>query len=157
AKEQWLQKRRPELKALFQHYMYGNFPPRPDNVAFKVERVDREALGGKATLKEVTISFGPPETPKIHLLLFIPNARKGPAPVFVGLNFYGNHTVVKDPKVPLPTAWVPSGAPGVKKGQNRATEAGRGAQVDTWAVEQTIDSGYAVATAYCGDIDPDRA
>src|SRR5262245_64793454 len=26
-KEQWFQRRRPELKELFQHYMYGNFPP----------------------------------------------------------------------------------------------------------------------------------
>src|SRR5262245_19501097 len=26
-KEQWFDKRRPELKALFQHYMYGTFPP----------------------------------------------------------------------------------------------------------------------------------
>ena len=28
-KEQWVEKRRPELKELFQHYMYGYFAPRP--------------------------------------------------------------------------------------------------------------------------------
>ena len=28
-KEQWETKRRPELKALFQHYMYGVRPPAP--------------------------------------------------------------------------------------------------------------------------------
>ena len=27
-KEQWVDKRRPELKALFQYYMYGDLPPR---------------------------------------------------------------------------------------------------------------------------------
>ena len=27
SKEQWFQKRRPELKGLFQYYMYGSFPP----------------------------------------------------------------------------------------------------------------------------------
>jgi hypothetical protein len=153
-KKQWQEKRQPELKALFQHYMYGNFPPRPDNVAFKVERVDKSALGGKATLKEVTISFGPEGTPRIHLLLFIPNHRKGPAPVFLGMNFCGNHTVVNDPQIPLPEVWLPNHCPGVK--DNHATAAGRGAQVNVWAVEQTIDSGYAVATFYCGDVDPDR-
>jgi hypothetical protein len=154
-KEEWVNKRRAELKELFQHYMYGYFPPKPDNVQFKVERIDRNALGGKATLKEVTIAFGPPGTPKMHLLLFVPNQRKGKAPVFLGLNFCGNHTVINDPKVRLPETWLPKNYPGVKG--NRATDAGRGKQVDVWAVEQTIDRGYAVATVYCGDIDPDRA
>jgi hypothetical protein len=155
SKEEWVETRRPELKELFQHYMYGYFPPRPKNLDFKVGRVDRNALGGKATLKEVVISFGPPDTPKIHLMVFIPNKRKGPAPVFLGLNFHGNHTLLNDPLVPLPTAWVPSNGPGVKK--NKATDAGRGKHIDVWSIEQTIDSGYAVATCYCGDIDPDRA
>jgi hypothetical protein len=154
-KKEWVTKRRPELKDLFQHYMYGYAPPKPDNLQFKVERVDRKALGGKATLKEVTISFGPPDTPKMHLLLFVPNQRKGPAPVFLGLNFCGNHTLVNDPNVRLPEAWLPKNCPGVK--DNHATDAGRGKQVDVWAIEQTIDRGYAVATIYCGDVDPDRA
>jgi hypothetical protein len=154
-KADWLQKRRPELQQLFQHYMYGYFPPRPEKIDYTVGRVDPKALGGKATLKEITIAFGPPGTPKLHVLVFIPNKRQGPAPVFVGMNFNGNHTVVADPKVPLPSTWVPNNAKGVKK--NRATEEGRGAQIDVWAIEQTIDRGYAVATVYCGDVDPDRA
>ncbi len=153
-KEQWVEKRRPELKALFQFYMYGEAPPAPDKVDATVERVDPKAFDGKATLKEVTISFGPPDTPKIHLLLVVPNARKSPAPVFVGMNFHGNHTLVSDPAVRLPTVWMPSGAPGVK--DHRATDAGRGTEIDVWALEQSIDRGYAVATFYCGDIDPDR-
>jgi hypothetical protein len=153
-REQWEKKRRPELKKLFEHYMYGYFPPRPKNVSFKVERVDKQALGGKATLKEVTISFGPKGTPPIHLLLFIPNHRKGPAPVFLGMTFCGNHTVINDPNIPLPDVWMPDHCPGVKG--HRATDAGRGKQTDVWAVEQTIDRGYAVATLYCGDVDPDN-
>ncbi len=154
-KDEWVRKRRPELKKLFEHYMYGYFPPKPDNVRFKVERVDRAALGGKATLKEITISFGPPGTPQIHLMLFVPNRRSGPAPVFLGMNFCGNHTLVNDTKVRLPQAWLPKHCPGVK--DHRATDAGRGTQVDVWAIEQTIDRGYAVATLYCGDVDPDRS
>ena len=74
SKEQWNDKRRPELKALFQHYMYGYLPP-PLPITAKVEPEDRKALGGKATLREVTISFGPPDTPPIHLLLVVPNQR----------------------------------------------------------------------------------
>jgi hypothetical protein len=152
-KGQWVKKRRPELMALFQHYMYGYLPPAP-KVEGKVEREDRAAFGGKATLKEVTVAFGPPGTPKIHLLLVVPNARKGPAPVFLGMNFCGNHALLKDPAVRLPTAWMYANYPGVKG--NRATEAGRGKQADVWALEGSIDRGYAVATFYSGDVDPDR-
>src|SRR4051812_50121415 len=52
--EQWFRERRPELKALFQHYMYGEMPPRPKDEAFAVAREDHSFLDGKATLKEVT-------------------------------------------------------------------------------------------------------
>jgi hypothetical protein len=154
-KQDWLAKRKPELKQLFQHYMYGTFPEKPADLAFKVERIDPMALGGKATLKEVTISFGPPETPRIHLLVVVPNKRTGPVPVIFGLNFTGNHSVLADPKIALPKTWVASNKVGVKN--NRATDEGRGTAIGTWSIEQTIDAGYAVATAYYGDIDPDRA
>ena len=120
-KEQWLDKRRPELKKLFQHYMYGYLPP-PAKIKARVEHEDAKAFDGKATLREVTISFGPPDTPPIHLLLLVPNQRKGPAPVFVGINFCGNHAIVKDPGVRLPTVWMYAGP------KHRATEAGRGKQ-----------------------------
>jgi hypothetical protein len=154
SKEQWFSQRRPELKTLFQHYMYGYLPAAPAKVEGKVAWEDHQAFGGKATLKEVTIAFGPPEVPRIHLLLAVPNARTGPAPVFLGMNFCGNHALVKDNRVHLPTAWIYGNYPGVKN--NRATEAGRGTQVDVWALEQSVDRGYAVATFYSGDIDPDR-
>ena len=49
---------------------------------------------------------------------------------------------------------MPKGCPGVTN--NHATDAGRGAQVDVWAIEQSIDRGYAVATFYHGDVEPDR-
>ena len=101
-KEQWTEKRRPELKSLFEYYMYGQAPAAPDHVDAKVERIDPKAFEGKATLQEITISFGPPDTPKRHLLLVTPNARKGPAPVFVGMNFHGNHALLDDPAVRLP-------------------------------------------------------
>jgi hypothetical protein len=156
SKEQWVSKRRLELRELFQYYMYGYAPPVPEKVEGKVEREDPEALGGKATLREVTIAFGRPDVPKIHLLLVLPNElrSKQPAPVFVGMNFCGNHALVKDPRVALPTAWIYPDRPGVK--DNHATDAGRGSQVDVWAIDQSIDRGYAVATFYSGDIDPDR-
>jgi hypothetical protein len=152
--KQWLNERRPELKTLFAHYMYGHTPPAPEKMRFAVERVDTNAFSGKATMKEVTINLGSTNAPRIHLLLVVPNERKKPAPAFVGLNFCGNHTVLNDRSVALPTAWMPRSCPGVTN--DHATDAGRGAQVDVWALEQSIDRGYAVATFYNGDVEPDR-
>jgi hypothetical protein len=153
-KEQWFTKRRPELKTLIQHYMYGYFPEAPKKVTAVVEREDKNYFRGKATKREVTITFGAEAMPKIRLLLVIPNARKKPAPVFVGMNFSGNHSLVKDPSVPLTTHWIYPNRVGVKN--NRATEESRGTQIDVWALEQSIDRGYAVATFYSGDIKPDH-
>src|SRR5205814_664516 len=36
SREQWFQERRPELKALFEHYMYGQIPPKPAQMRTKV-------------------------------------------------------------------------------------------------------------------------
>src|SRR4051794_30314149 len=48
SKQQWFEKRRPELKALFQHYMYGDLPAAKALVESRVEHEDRQAFGGKA-------------------------------------------------------------------------------------------------------------
>lgn len=152
SKEQWVTERRSELKKLFQHYMYGKFPP-PVKVDAKVEHVDPKALGGKATLKDITLKLG--GNHKVQLLLVVPNKRTGPAPVFVGLNFAGNHAALADPGIRLPMSWMYGNRKGVKN--FRATDEGRGAETDTWAIEQTIDRGFAVALVYSGDIEPDRA
>lgn len=151
-RQQWEQQRKPELKRLFQHYMYGYFPE-PQKITAVVERQRNDYFGGKATKKEVTIRFGPEGTPPIHLLLVTPNARK-PAPVFVGLNFNGNHTLLDDPEIALPTVWMRETKKGVV--DNRATDEGRGTEKSVWNLEYVIDHGCAVATFYSGDVDPDK-
>ena len=93
--DEWRDQRRPELKNLFQYYMYGNLPGAPDKVTAKVERLDTHYFGGKATKKELLLTFGPEGTPPIHLFLVIPNTPKQPAPVVLGLNFGGNYTIIK--------------------------------------------------------------
>ena len=152
-KEDWFQKRRPELKALFEHYMYGTAPAAPEKVEATVVRTDAKALGGKATLREVTLKFGPPSAPPMHLLLIVPNERKQAAPVFVGLNFCGNHAVLDDPQIALPPQWVYKSCAGVEN--DHATDKGRGTQADVWCPDLLVERGYALATIYNGDIDPD--
>jgi hypothetical protein len=152
-REQWEQKRRPELKALFEHYMYGRYPAKPETVTAELLFQDITVFNGKGILREYELTFGPPGWPKVNLLLAVP-AGKAPAACFVGTNFGGNHLLTDLASVRIPTAWVPNNYPGVK--DNKATEAGRGKQADTWPLEQIISRGYAVATFYCGDIQPDR-
>jgi len=153
SKADWFRLRKPELGELFQHYMYGYFPAAPEQVTAVVEVQDDQYFGGKATKKQVTITYHP-QAPKINLLLIVPNQRTKKAPVFVGINFCGNHTVVNDPRIPLPTTWIYKSCPGCP--MEKATDAGRGGQVDVWNAEKTIDRGYALATFYNGDIDPDQ-
>jgi dienelactone hydrolase len=152
---QWRNKRRPELKALFEHYMYGELPKVPVKVTGKVLHSDDDAFDGKATLREIQLSIAD-GCPPIYLLLVVPKAQTGAKSVFVGMNFCGNHALVADPKIRLPDAktWMYPQYPGVKN--NRASDDGRGKQIDVWAIDQTIARGYAVATFYNGDVDPDR-
>lgn len=154
-KEQWEAKRKPELKALFQHYMYGRLPPTPKRQSFNELFRDEKALGGKATLSEVKITFEEPSlSHPIHVLFVTPNQVKKP-PVFVGMNFCGNHTLLDDSRIHLPEVWCRSTCPGVVN--ERATDKGRGGQKDLWNIDLIVDRGYALACFYSGDVDPDTA
>src|SRR4051794_35886188 len=73
-KKQWLEKRRPELKELFQHYMYGRLPE-PREVEGTVVHEDKRAFGGKATLQEIAVRVGPKDWPAIHVLVVFPNKK----------------------------------------------------------------------------------
>src|SRR5881628_2015217 len=82
---QWRSERRPELEALFQHFMYGNIPKRVP-VKAVTRAVHRDFLDGKATLKLIALETGA-GGPVIDLLLVTPNGRGVPAPVFLTMNF----------------------------------------------------------------------
>lgn len=154
SREAWEAKRKPELARLFQHYMYGYFPKEKITATGRVDREDQEYFGGKATKRQVTLDLGHKTLPKINLLVVVPNKRTGPAPVFLGINFCGNFAVLPDADIPLTDAWVYDSCAGQQN--NRATEASRGKQTDMWAIEQTIDRGYAVALFHTADVDPDK-
>lgn len=151
----WAEKRRPEILRMFEELMYGKAPGRPANLKFEVRSVVRDALGGLATRKQVSILFaGKADGPKMDLLVYLPNAAKKPVPLFIGLNFSGNHAIHPDPGIAISTSWM---RPAKEKGvvDNRATEQSRGVQRSRWSVEMILKRGYGLATAYYGDIDPD--
>jgi (4-O-methyl)-D-glucuronate---lignin esterase len=152
-KEQWETKRKPELKALFQHYMYGRLPPTPKRQKYEVLFSDDKALSGKAKLSEVRITFEEPALDHpIHVLFVVPNQVSKP-PVFLGMNFCGNHTLLGHERIHLPEVWVRNSCAGAVN--ERATDKGRGGQKELWNIDLILERGYALACFYSGDVDPD--
>lgn len=155
----WTTKRRPEVLNLFQDHVYGRIQQRPDDLKFEVTATRADALGGKATRKFIHISLAKhPQWKGMEVMLYVPNATKGKAPVFAGLSFNGNHAVSTEKDVPINDRWM---RPNTKNDKavknNRATEESRGVESSRWPLEMIIGSGFAVATAYYGDIEPDNA
>jgi hypothetical protein len=149
----WRQRRRPEILRLFEQHVYGTSPGKPVAQHAETVSVTRDALGGRATRKEVSIYLADgADGPRLDLLLYLPNDRPGPVPAVLGLNFGGNHTVHADPAITLSQQWM---RPGPNSVDNRATEASRGADAESWQVERLLERGYALVTLYYGDIDPD--
>lgn len=153
--EKWRKQRRPEILGLFRVHVYGSSPVgRPGNMTFEVFDLDRKALAGTATRKQVTVNFtGEEDGPSMDILIYLPNSGEKPVPTFVLLNFGGNHTINADPAIRLSTRWMrPGGGDSVN---NRATEKSRGTGSSSYPVDSILKRGYGLATIYYGDIDPD--
>ena len=148
--------RRAELLTLFADNVYGRTPSQTVKLRFQTLSVEPSALNGLAVRKQVSIFFiDYPQLPPIQILLYVPKGAQKPSPVFMGLNFCGNHCVSTEPDIPLSTQWVSTGDGGVSL-NNRATEKARGMQERRWPLATILKRGYALATAYYGDIEPDH-
>ena len=150
----WEKQRRPEILSLFEQYVYGKTLG-GDAVAHEVIAVDKQALGGLATRKEVAIYLTADKSRPIHVLIYLPNNRAGAAPVFMGLNYAGNQAVSVDPGTRITTRWTRyAKQPGFPEGY--ADEQSRGAFASRWPIELILSRGYGVVTAYYGDLQLDR-
>ncbi|MBN1144002.1 MAG: acetylxylan esterase [Bacteroidales bacterium] len=138
----WWQQRRPEILDLFENEVYGKTPSRKLPVSFRVTSAEKPALNGMAVRKEVTAYFTANEQgPSMRILIYLPvNTKK--APVFLGLNFSGNHTICDDPEITLSERW-------------QAAEHQRGEDSASWPVKRIIERGFGLATIYYGELDPD--
>jgi len=121
-------------------------------MTFKVFDIDKKALGGRATRKQVTIYFNSKsDGSQMDILLYTPNHVKQ-APAILGLNFEGNHTIHSDPGIKLATTW--NNLPCAQN--NRATEACRGVNASQGPVDSIISRGYALVTVYREDVASDN-
>jgi hypothetical protein len=146
-KTTWEAKRRPEIVSLFETNIYGRVP----NVArhafanYEVVEEDRHALNGKAIRKQVVASL---TGQTLTILIYLPVSSK-PVPVFLALNFTGNHTILPDPAIRLSDLWDPK-----TKTHHTAPEQSRGSSTQ-WQVEKMLARGYGLATVYYQEIEPD--
>lgn len=125
----WEKQRRPEVLALFEEHVYGKTPARFDSLKFVVTNENMVAMSGKAHLKEITITaWNSGNSVSFPVVLFIPNKRTKPAPVFLLIN----------------------------NRSSRNTDPTRIEKSDFWPAEMVIDSGYAIAAFHHSDVAPDR-
>jgi len=151
----WFSKRRPEILQLFQEEVYGKSPARSEKMVFRVTSEKLNTLDGLAIRKQISGYFNGEETGgKMDILIYLPSEAKKPVPVFLGLNFAGNHSIHPDPEITLSKQWMRA-----KKGKgivdHHATEESRGTSASRWPVEMILKRGYGLVTIYCGDLDPD--
>jgi hypothetical protein len=144
----WLKARRPEIARTVEHYVYGTAPEAPAAVRAVVTE---ECItdDGKARREQIRLHVA--EGIAIDLLIYSPVGVPN-APCLLGLNFCGNHATTHDPKIQLTESWMAHGRGG---DDGEATESQRGRQSERWDIEQAIARGWAVATFYHGDVDPD--
>jgi hypothetical protein len=96
--EEWESNQRNIWLKMIEEEMYGRFPGDALSVTFIVNS-SQPVFENTAIRKEVTISVKNSKQEKdITLLLYIPKSAET-VPVFLGLNFYGNHTIINDPKI----------------------------------------------------------
>jgi len=149
------QRQRAEILDLFRTHVYGHSPGPPEAMHAEVLASEPAALDGRAVCEQVRLRFGPGETPRVDVLIYRPADLDVAVPAFLALNFHGNHSIRPDPGILLSDQWMANDPEhGVE--EHRATERSRGSAASRWPVETIVERGYAVVTAYYGDLDPDH-
>lgn len=153
--QNWWDKRRPEILQIFENQVYGKIPSNLPELSFQVIETNPQVFRGKGTRKQIKVYFSAKKDgPAMDVLLYLPNQSDRPVPVFLGLNFYGNQTILDDPEIKITSSWVRNNKTfGIS--DNKATEQTRGVSASRWPIEHILARGYGLATAYYGDIDPD--
>lgn len=151
----WETTRRAELLQAFAQEIYGTTPTKQLPVTYTLISEDKNALNGKAIRREIKMCFSSQPNHCANILIYTPTATSKPVPVFVGLNYEGNHTVTSEEGIQLNYTWQRrTDLRGIV--QHRATEASRGSLSKRWEVENTIKRGYGLVTVHHGDFELDR-
>ncbi|MFW6277527.1 MAG: hypothetical protein ACOC1J_02560 [Prolixibacteraceae bacterium] len=153
--KKWEKKGRPELLEFFTHNVYGKVPGELNISTVNVLEESDNVYSGKAIRKQVELSFQKNgKNLDFTILMYLPKDVENP-PVFLGYNFYGNHTVTEDVNVIISDAWTRNN-PSFGIINNQLTEQSRGVRTNRWAIEKMLNAGFGLATIYYGEVDPDK-
>lgn len=120
--------RRAEILELFRANVYGRSPGRPERLRFEVLEESPRAMDGAATLRRISVVSGQREREhRFEIVLFLPNGRQGPVPVFLLLN----------------------NRPATNTDPTRVQKSG------FWPAEELISRGYGIAALQVGELAPD--
>lgn len=149
-KKGW-ERRRSEILKLFNEHVYGTFPQRPTDIHFEILKTNDQALSGKAISKQVRIYFTKGKRqPYMDMILYLPANASKPVPVFIGLNFRGNHSIHADTTIMLSEKH-----PELLKNTGRQGGVIRAEQAERWPIDTLIAHGFGLASAYYGDLELD--
>lgn len=148
-KEDWESKRKPELKELFQYYIYGYFPEHSSIQIINEIKIDNilDGLGSYEEYWIQTISQDE-NAPIIKLGLFIPYTDKEDKPIWLTLNKCGNQTLISDVRIPFYEKEIRSQGCTVER-------TARGAHERQWDLKKILANGYIFATFEESDIKAD--
>jgi hypothetical protein len=148
-------RRRPELVELFRRHVYGRVDAHLDLAVERVRGPEPCAggLGWESEL-DVTLRAASGQHSTLRALVHVPSSARGPSPTFLSLNLFGNHSLHPSQRIRLAQGWLPEHAELGLRG-HVASEASRGMHAGRWPIELVLSRGYALVTAYVGDIDPD--
>lgn len=147
--EEQFEARRAEILALFEEHVYGYMPKDGYLTSFEILE-EHSILEGTAIRRQIKITVTTARgSSDALMLLYIPVLEEGAlAPVVIGLNFNGNHTVLNDENI------IPSFATDTEDGT--WTEK-IGTAEERWNIRNCLERGYAVATIYANDFAPDNS
>lgn len=122
--------RRAEILDLFRDNVYGRRPTQQVALRFAIAEEQRMAMGGAATMKRIVVtSVLQQREHRFEIILFLPNSRTAPVPVFLLLN---NRPITN-------------------------TDATRTNKSPFWPAEDLIARGYGIAALQNAELAPDDA
>lgn len=155
SQKSWEKTRRPELLDFFTENVYGKIPGELSISKVEILEQSADAYNAKAIRKQVELTFQKDNhTLSFTILMYLPKTAEK-APLFLGYNFYGNHTVTEDVNVIISEAWA-NNNPSFGIINNQLTEQSRGVRTNRWAIEKMLEAGFGLATIFYGEVDPDK-
>lgn len=144
----WHKLRRPELHRIFEEHQFGRAAERPSNLRFEITEGPTPALNAAALRKQVVINFGSESAPQtVEVLVYVPNGREKPAPLFLSISFLANNLAVDDADVHVGRNW--------DRAAQRRVPANGPSRFGKLPIRQIIEAGFGVATFHYTDVDID--